>query len=463
MEHLSHSSLQPLTEGPFNLSTLPNEILSHIFHIGQGLHDEEAQPEPRIKPFEVLVSQICLHMRHTALHQPTLWSTIRLRPFSSYERIAEYLKRSAQTPLNIHIRSTSSINQEKEIIPDALLDLVLNHSLRWQSMSVAEGNSLVSRICNHPAPSLRYLSLSVDEIEVAGINAAVNMQSPKIFSNGTNDLRFIRLRGSALHLYRPRFNMVITLHLEETKEIPLTYDDFRNIVLCSPFLANLSFYGDIIASSERINRKNDLTLPALRSLRIYGVSGVVYASLLRAIKAPNLEALTLKGLQEHDLDALQDMMEDTKFQNLRYLKFCDFDVSVYTYETIMRIFENITYFCTPESFIFDSNLVRLLLDDSEEMGKVDIRWPSLKEVSFPSDEEKEEDEIELLDDLINSRQNDGCAMRRVLFEVAVDDPRNRSSEDRKGVQIVYSSKQEGWPCSRNLREQDDLFAVGGLE
>jgi hypothetical protein len=197
-------------------------------------------------------------------------------------------------------------------------------------------------------------------------------------------------------------------------------------------------------------------VPSLLSLRISGVSGKVYSNTLLVIDAPMLESLTLKQLQEHDLDALEELVDVTKFDNLRSLTFLDFDVSVYTYERIMRVFQNVTTFSTNHSALSDSHLVELLLDRSEITGQDEPPlWPALKTLSFPLN--SDDDEMDIAQALITSRKASGCPEPTVHLYASADEVEGVVGSEVIGVKVKFSSRPATWPPGFVDHVQDDVF------
>jgi hypothetical protein len=221
----------------------------------------------------------------------------------------------------------------------------------------------------------------------------------------------------------------------------------------------LSIYGNIVAPKSWPRLQNDIIVPSLLSLRICGVSGEVYSNILLIIEAPLLESLTLKRLQEHDLDALGDLADGTKFASLKSLTFWDFDLSIYAYERIMRVFQNVTSFSTLHSTIPDSQLVGLLLDRSEITGKDTFPlWPMLEILSFPLNSDGEE--MDIAHDLIISRKMNGFPVPTIVLCANAeddDDDDGAIESDVQGVKVVYSSRPVTWPPGFVDHFQDDTF------
>jgi len=442
---------------------ISSDVLSELFEIGkkwqlERLADEGNQDEV---PFELLVSQICSHTRRVALSTPRIWTWIDIHPSTVCERIMAYIARSASAWLDIRINMTQNLSPADEKALVVVLDIICPQAHRWRRLSVfrlfeRKENAVVRRICKCNSPGLQYLSLVVEDIDNGNINALVShVRTPTGVFRSTAHLRFVRLGGLTLHFFRPRMDSVVILHLDETKHIPWKYNNFRETLLNAPSLLHLSIYGDIVAPRSWPQRQNDITMPFLLSLRICGVSGEVYSNILLIIDAPVLESLILKRLQEHDLDALGELVDVTRFINLRNLTFWDFDVSVYTYERIMQVFQNITSFSTFHSTLPNSRLVELLLDKSEiKRGHELPPWPTLKTLSFPLN--SDDNEMDLAQALINSRKTNGCPVPTILLCASADEEVVVESEVQ-GVKEVYSSRLAIWPPDFMSHVQDDIF------
>lgn len=438
-------------------------MLSELFEIGKKWQlecftEEDDQEE---MPFELLVSQICSHTRRIALSTPRIWSSIDIRPSSQRERVKAYVARSASAWLRIRIDMMQTMSSDDEEALDVLLDVICPQSYRWRRLSIvrlfeSKDYAVIRRICDCHTPDLRDLSVVVEDIDREEINALVSrLRLPSMFRN-TGELCFLRLSGLALHFFRPRLDSIVVLHLDETKQIPMKYNKFREIMLSSPTLMHLSIYGDIVAARTWPRQQNDITMTSLQSLRICGMSSEVYSNILVTIEAPMLESLTLKQLHEHDLDALVEIADVAKFSNLKSLTFWDFDVSIYAYERIMRLFKNVTSFSTFHSALPDSHLVELLLDTSQ-IARKDVQplWPMLKLLSFPSN--GDDDDIDLAQALRISRNMNGCPVPTIVLCTNAEDGDEVVESEVQGIKVCPSSSPVTWPSDFVEHIQDDIF------
>ncbi|CAA7261785.1 unnamed protein product [Cyclocybe aegerita] len=473
LSNTAPTTISPLdsSTSPRSISTIcsiPPEILSAIFESGKDMDPEgfryasfegfEVQRDD-FTPFESLVSQICVHFRQVAVSTPQLWARIQIDRSTSVEYVTTYIGRSGSCMLDLRLDLIQHDVQPDDPRLEAILGVILPNSHRWRSLSLSYNRECanqptVMRICNCVALALQHLSIAVDDVDEADattVNGDVN--TPHIFRAGTPTLQFIRLRGLAMHLFRPQLNTVVTLHLDQTRSVPLDYSTFRSIITCSPCLTHLSIYGDIISPQPWPGEADPICLPALESLRISGVSGEIYAGILLAINAPKMGSLILKELQEHDLDSFWDGMDLSRYTSLRYLSFCDFDVSVFTYERFVQVFREITAFSSFCSTIVESPLVRFLLEASIS-GAGETPWPELESLTFPFDPDEDDDDVavELVEELMGIGRNPSL---KLLFKAIVEDgPQPQFPSNH----VVFISKWDPWPTENMpFDTDDDLF------
>lgn len=438
---------------PLLICSLPAEILSLVFEIGKNVVDD-LHPSPR--PFELLVSHICRCFRQVALATPRLWTAFSIHEYCSDELIAEYIARSGECLLDIRVDLTFDKLQMDETRLNTTIQMILPVSFRWRSLSIAYDCEnarypLISKLCNQPAQALQYLSIAVDDVEHADpsiVNRDVKL--PHIFKEGTPTLEFVRLRGLAMHLFRPQLGNVVTLHLDQTVFIPVQYSTFRDIVTCSPVLAHLSLYGDIIGAWPP--RVNPIYLPALRSLRICGVTGEIYTGILLGIHAPRLNSLTLKDVRAHDLDLLWEVKDASSYTSLKSLIFCDFDPPVSTYTHIFKSFQEIMTYTSLHSPASESILVDLLLGGVVPGGGVP--WPKLQILTFPFDPYK--DNEELIENIVKVRRRCGCPLSKIFLEQTLEEmARGEIKFEAGNIQVEFIWRTEVWPTNDTQFDYDD--------
>ena len=412
-------------------------------------------------PFELIVSHTCSYFREVALATPRLWTAWCIHENCSDKLVAEYIARSGGCLLDIRVDLAVHKPQLDGTRLNDVVEMILPLSFRWRSLSVIyDGESrrypLISKVCNQPAMALQHLSITVDDVEHADatmVNRDVRL--PHIFKDGTPTLEFVRLRGLAMHLFRPQLGNVVTLHLDQTTFIPVLYSTFRDIVTCSPVLTHLSLYGDIISSTQWPVGINLIHLPALRSLRICGIAGEMYTGILLGIHAPRLDSLTLKDLQAHDLDLLWELIDVTRYTNLKSLIFCDFEPPISIYTRIFESFQEIITFSSLYSSAGNSILVDLLLEsDLPEQEKSNVPWPKLQILSFPFDPYNDDDE--LIEDIVIVRRRCGYPLSKILLGRKLEEiARGEIRLEVGNIQVDFCWRTGEWPANRTQFDDDD--------
>ena len=449
--------------GSPSICSLPTEILSIVFEIGKNVVDDihsDANGHQEY-PFELLVSHTCSYFRQVALATPRLWTACSIHEACPDKLITEYIARSGECLLDIRVDLAVHKPQLDDTRLNATVQMILPLSFRWRSLSVTyDGESmrypLISKICNQPAEALQHLSITVEDVEHADatiVNRDVRL--PHIFKEGTPTLEFVRLRGLAIHLFRPQLGNVVTLHLDQTTFIPVLYSTFRDIVTCSPVLAHLSLYGDIISATQWPAGINLIHLPALRSLRICGVAGEIYTGILLGIHAPRLDSLTLKDLQAHDLDLLWELLDVTRYTNLKSLIFCDFEPSISTYTRIFESFQEIITFTSLYSSAGNSILVDLLLEGVlPGQAEPHVPWPKLQILSFPFDPYSDDDE--LIEDIVIVRRRCGYPLSKILLGRKLEEiARGEIRLEVGDIQVEFCWRTGVWPANRTQFDDDD--------
>lgn len=352
-------SLLGITNNRPPICTLPPEVLSRIFQLGQSTDTEErviddedsSEPLSAYPPFELLVSHVSLHFRNVALGTHRLWDRITTGRGLANGELKTYLERSNGCLLGVRI------DLLRMHIPDPLamakVDMITLHTSRYQRLAInsvceTQSHPVLRRFCDLSTPRLRHLSVSVDEVE--NITAA----DAEILKRDIPGLLFVRMGGLALHFFRPPLHNVETLHLDQTVALPMLFDTFRIIVTTPSRLRNLSIYGEMLEPQTNWTSIGTapISLPHLQSLRICGISGAIYSGILLGISAPALETLTLKDLKERDLVpflSLEAPIRDAastkaRFPVLSSLTLLDPEVSSDVYIELFRVFPGITSF-----------------------------------------------------------------------------------------------------------------------
>ncbi|PPQ84586.1 hypothetical protein CVT25_015789 [Psilocybe cyanescens] len=447
--------------------SMPPEIWSAIFEFSKSMTDDDPlYEEGRIPPkvsFELSASHTCPFFRAVALGTPGLWTSLQINGSCSLEWVSECIGRSGSCWLDIIVEIGEHFPLDVDDL-NVMMNLIVPHSRRWRSLSLSSPyepahNSIVALLGSSPAPGLRYLSLNVNDVEKPDQNAIdSHVSNPQIFEDGTPRLNFVRLRGLAPHLFRPRLETLETLHLDHIGHIPILYSTFRGVITQSPFLEHLSVYGDIISRNTWPGRADIIQLLKLRSLRVCGVGGEMYSGLLLGIDTPQLESLTLKDAQEEDLDPLWDLNDNTRYPKLTQLIFTNFDFSEVTYKRLCETFQEITLFSVLHSSIAESPLANLLMAGTVVgQNGLFIPWPKLRDVSFSFDGTNKEQE--LIQNVAEIRKERGCGLSRFLLRICSDDDEEypEKIEIHNDVVCQYYSGIDMWPHRRTYIDYDDTL------
>ncbi|KAG5644966.1 hypothetical protein DXG03_007338 [Asterophora parasitica] len=446
------------------ISSLPSELLSYIFRLGQAMDFAIVTLEAHLRvlqSFEVLVSHVSSRFRAVALGTPVLWSRITIAPTFRGEEIDTYLTRSAQCGLKVRMNlasapSLNTLQMEK-------VDIMVPHLRQFERLAInttyeSRLQPILRRLYHSAAPMLQHLSVAVDEVE------SVPPEDDKILQGGAPILTFVRLRGLALHLFRPPLTNVTTLHLDETTGLPMLYTTFREIITAPSILYNLSVYGDLIAPQTNTNwDTNVINLPYLRHLRICGVGGAIYSGLLINIRAPALESLVLKDLKEGDLSHFwaSEYPIATRFPLLSSLTFLDSDVSCDEYLEMFHVFPDITSF-TAAYEMRTPTLLQLLSTpqpDAEPSRDPKIMWPRLQTLTLLVNLHDME---HVIVDVVERRK----ALRYPLTKLRLGIPHPLSELSqyawlKENVALERLVEHDGWPKANaafDADPDDNLFA-----
>ncbi|KAJ8514394.1 hypothetical protein ONZ45_g8072 [Pleurotus djamor] len=361
---------------------LPEDVLSRIFLEGQALSTTDKSSQPWA--FELEVSKVSRFWRFVALNTHILWRSIRALPEKSLPEIRTYLQRSGECPIDIHFNWTHWA--ELDVPPTVeLMDLLVAHPVGWRRaiIQISLDDACLPLLTyiqsdDNIGQHLQYLSLTAcagdGHLQLDYVSTLV-----QTFKSGAPELTFVRLRGFAVHCLRPPLTSVVTLHVEISRTIPMQYETFKQVVAASPHLTNLSFYGDgDLVQAWPSHESNTITLPNLKSLRLWLTHGPTLSKLMVHVHAPLLQSLVLKEVQEDDLDIFWIHNQGPRdFPNLKSLTFHDFEFSDTTYHKAGAAFPGITHFTLMHTTFGDATIVRML--GSPAHARI---WPELHTLSL---------------------------------------------------------------------------------
>ncbi|KAJ7251808.1 hypothetical protein B0H12DRAFT_1118948 [Mycena haematopus] len=280
-----------------HIQRLPDPVLGAIFALSKDAAEKEA-PERVVRPVERVVSQVAVRWRVVALGLPELWSSVDARVHPQHQRalLDWYLAHSDRRPLDVSI-SLSKENWDPE--GQLILADVLAEARRLRRLSIRAdflgADAAVRTACRYLcAPLLEHLSFISLEVPHSWRDATDYIYeedfAPVVFTRGVASLKVLRLQHLQNAMYPP-LGGVTTLHLEEYQCPPMAYTRFVALLHALPALANLSLYGDVVASWPAAGA---LCVPRLRALRCAaGDQG----RMLAALDAPVLTSLTLKDVR----------------------------------------------------------------------------------------------------------------------------------------------------------------------
>ena len=299
------------------VASLPNEVLKLIFEAG-----DLATRAGYGKSFGRLISQVTQHWRRIALQTPRLWTRIscRIHPPHELEAIDAYLQRSAPYPidLTIHIDEDTCLNY----VPD-WMEVYIDAVARCWRLRISVGyessdddiESLFDFLESTSAPRLSTFEVYRDwEMEHASAGAPLTL-----LKGGAPLLRSVRLENPCPAGWLPPLTNVSVLQLVFPFK-GFRAPDVRVVLESAPALTDLQIHGSYLFSGWKLNL-TAINLPLLRILSLASYWFPKSLSLLRAITAPSLENLCIRGFEAQDNPF--EKLPEPKYPNLRSLIWLD--------------------------------------------------------------------------------------------------------------------------------------------
>ncbi|KAG6901827.1 hypothetical protein C0995_007534 [Termitomyces sp. Mi166 len=442
--------------------SLPSELLAKIFKFGQELQWEENElagtPTSQSvsnQPSEVLVTHVSSHFRQIAIGTPHLWSDITISSHISSAELETYLVRASGCALDVRIETGLSVPISPLMM--AKIDTILIHSHRYRQLIIncifeSSAQLVVQRFNSVAMPDLKHLSIAIATVE-----GLFPPGDRKPFGAETPYLSFVRLRGLALVLFCLQHQSITTLHLDQTAFTPILYSTFRQVIISSSALQNLSLYGDLFSSVTTpwtaLAIGDPIEIPTLRRLRISGVGGDMYSGILRGILAASLTSIVLKNLKQYDLQPfMASPFSSIKFPLLRELVLIDPDITSDEYTQLFYTFPTTTSFAVYHRETAD--VLRLLADDPVDGF---IPWPELRTLSLLVDENDDR----VIPDIVQRRKAIGCPLERMrlgTLELLSSIP--DFSWLRNQVIVEGFARFDAWPEADFRDLEDTLFQYG---
>ncbi|KAI0647665.1 hypothetical protein C8Q79DRAFT_894059, partial [Trametes meyenii] len=326
--------------------SLPVELLTTIFQLGV---DSDPLPEDQIRgehTFEVLVSHVCRHWRHVALHTPHLWTTVHFRTRAHMDRGTVYMSRNASLPIDIFVDTCSE--DDYQIRKDLLyrddffpvFDIVLPYLDRWRELHLIvadlECKSYARRVLSTCGSARALETLQLWHVQNWRTSERLfNHIGPPpvvVFGGSLPSLKHIILQGVNLPWSRSPFlrdlsTVEFALHSDNVR---MPFDLWRAMLAASPNLTRLSllFAGpraapstpgtsalpdgiewwgapppppDAVLGPHPPPATDPVHLPHLREVQLHNLESDYLVALFRTLDAPSVRALQL-GLDFDDQD-----------------------------------------------------------------------------------------------------------------------------------------------------------------
>ncbi|KAH7918481.1 hypothetical protein BV22DRAFT_1051704 [Leucogyrophana mollusca] len=306
-----------LSAAPTSIVSLPVEITNKIFTICWYASSSQYTTDgQRIQemPFEVVVSHVCGYWRDISLGTPSLWSAVRIGPFSCVDSTTAYLSRSQHHPLRLLLEDVGNLSH------DALFSILEPHFPRLQRLRIEAAHD------RDVFPLLRCLRMAqFPRLEHADLQ--IRAHSP--LARSARDLTPFTSFGARMPaltslwfdgLYTP-FNFprsnITSLHLHAQARQAGRFE--HTIILLralAPTLTELCIHTHHLISPPAAPLPRDLVvLPHLRKLRICSTwattCGVSCA--LAVLDCPALEHLTF--VRSDDYSVHQFFQDPKAYRN----------------------------------------------------------------------------------------------------------------------------------------------------
>ncbi|KAJ7643939.1 hypothetical protein FB45DRAFT_1114428 [Roridomyces roridus] len=312
--------------------TLPVELLSRVFVLGAEeqhtdspflLRPDEDTVLATSADFQLLVSHVCRHWRHVALHISCLWTCLHFREPAHIERAEAFLSRTTTNhSLDIlvdtvspddHIPGVTLCREEMRTI----FALITPHVGRWRAFHLkvrSDECKLIARenlsSCG-PAPRLETLQLYhfEDYRTAQNLYIATYRQPVVIFDNDLPSLKNVSLIGVNLPWKAPFLQHLHALELAlHPDNIRPPFDAWDTILRRSPHLRQLRLHYSGPKAADELDSK--ICVPELLELHLTDLDPDHLARLLRTLELPRLATLSL-DLPEQDFTNVVEIFATT--------------------------------------------------------------------------------------------------------------------------------------------------------
>jgi len=281
---------------PAHIDSLPNEILAEIFEAGVSI----SKDQHRTLPFQCAISGVNRRWRMVAVSTPRLWNTILFHSDtksagSNFDHLYLWIERSMPCVLDITIVVQPQSMSESDVA--LAVDQIILHADRWQRLTIKDisGNvvsSIIESLRTTSAPRLQHFDLSVHP----DYGHFTRTHCNSIFTGDATALTSARIVGLC-QVCTPPLVGLTTLHFggacRASGSIRLTHDEFRNLLIASPSLADLALEALELWSSPSPSAPN-IHIPLLRTLSLnFAHCEDSFVHIFALLSMPILETLSL--------------------------------------------------------------------------------------------------------------------------------------------------------------------------
>ncbi|RXW21041.1 hypothetical protein EST38_g4803 [Candolleomyces aberdarensis] len=253
----------PQTTGVFDICSLPNEILALILESVHKQGHRWGTVRGRATE-EIVISHVCSLWRDTALATPELWTKYRcVKPSPQqfameYERLQTYLTRSGtDTDLDLVFDFVDVPVTVKDPSVMDMLNLVVPNLYRLRRfVLLSDGVNYVTpfhqALTGASAPRLEHFEVLTGQyhnINEEGYDGQPHWD-PKILTEGSPNIKFLKLDSPAMGRFRPPFNNLVHFSLEAgipRLRLLLLWVCLEQ-VLSLPFIETFSLWDVVIAN-----------------------------------------------------------------------------------------------------------------------------------------------------------------------------------------------------------------------
>lgn len=396
-----------------SLSSLPPEILSHIF---QSVCSSSRK---RDRPWlEMLLSQVTSHWRNVALTTPQLWKNIDYLVWrkSPQQMVRAYLSRSGALPLQIQIVLQADITDSNLT---TILQMLTPHLRRWGGLGFTFTHEwqllkLLEIIRDPMAPTLQCLYICY--------KPSVPLNDPKltsfeVFCGGAPVLSSIRLRGIRPTCCLPPLTAVTSLRLKEPADNAELRTSLRELTLMLnnlPTLTHLVLHGDYRHQDDG-ESLGSIELPSLLSLELLIFGRIeMYPLVLSMISAPLLQNLLLEAMVEEEIAEIA--AHPPNFPSLRSLIFLSppgENGNFAVWRNLIHAFPIVQHFTLSEK-----NMDAFLLSFHDLEDPL-MPWPDLHTLTLTARSDHPAKMVRLLYSLVQSRISRGRPLQKLELSKSI--------------------------------------------